>query len=77
MTDGGANFGFSANAASVAGNIGFQFSLLGYDIQATIGGSAGLTVGVEGKFDISSGIVFDFGAILRPRIEINWSKESK
>ncbi|MBR5866768.1 MAG: hypothetical protein IKZ04_02545, partial [Spirochaetaceae bacterium] len=55
VTDGGASFGFSANAASVTGKIGLQFSLFGYDIQANVGGSAGLTAGVEGKFDISSG----------------------
>lgn len=77
VTDGGLGFGAGLNGASVSGKIGVQFSLFGYDINANIGGAAGLTAGLEGKFDISSGVVFDFGAILKPRIEINWSKKEK
>ena len=77
IKDEGVGFGVGANVASVSGKIGFQFGLFGYDIQANLGGSAGLTVGVEGKFDTTSGIVLDYGAILKPRIEIKWSKEDK
>ena len=51
--------------------MGVQFNLFGYDINVNIGGAAGLTAGIEGKFDISSGVVLDFGAILKPRLEIN------
>lgn len=29
----------------------------------------------KGKFDISSGMVFDFGDIVKPRIEVNWKKK--
>ena len=77
VIDGGLGFGAGVNGASVSGKMGVQFNLFGYDINVNIGGAAGLTAGIEGKFDISSGVVLDFGAILRPRLEINWSKKGK
>lgn len=32
---------------------------------------------LEIKADAASGIVLDIGAILKPRVEINWEKELK
>ena len=77
VTDGGGGVGFEVSAVSVSGKIGFQFSLFGYNIQTNIGGSAGIIAGFEGKFDLESGVVVDFGALIKPRIEINWRKNEK
>ncbi|MBU3850845.1 MAG: RHS repeat-associated core domain-containing protein, partial [Candidatus Treponema excrementipullorum] len=74
-TDGGISAGLSANAVSIGGKIGVKFNLAGYEFQVIFGGSVGVTAGIEGKFDISSGMVFDFGAIVKPRIEVNWKKK--
>ena len=76
VTDGG-GVGFEVSAVSVSGKIGFQFPLFGYNIQTNIGGSAGIIAGFEGKFDLESGVVVDFGALIKPRIEINWRKNEK
>ncbi|MCI6478910.1 MAG: RHS repeat-associated core domain-containing protein [Spirochaetia bacterium] len=76
-TDGGMGAGFSVNIVSVSGKIGIQFPFRGREVQVLIGGAAGLTTGMEIKVDTTSGIVLDVGAILKPRIEINWEKELK
>ena len=58
-------------------SIGIQFPFRGREVQVLIGGAAGLTTSMEIKVDTTSGIVLDVGAILKPRIEINWEKELK
>ena len=76
-TNGGCGVGFTVNGASISGKIGFQTNVNGYYIRGCIGGSLGVTAGIEGQLDFSKGVVFDFGAIFKPRIEVYWGKESK
>ncbi len=73
----GIGTGFSVNVVSVSGKIGIQFPFRGRKVQVLIGGAVGLTAGMEIKADAASGIVLDIGAILKPRVEINWEKELK
>ena len=76
-TDRGIGTGFSVNVVSVSGKIGIQFPFRGRKVQVLIGGAVGFTAGMEIKADAASGIVLDIGAILKPRVEINWEKELK
>ena len=70
MSVGRNQFGVSLNLASVSGKIGGSFK----GVDWSVSGSAGLSTGVEVKFDPKSGFIFDVGFILKPRFELDWSK---
>ncbi|MBP3562188.1 MAG: RHS domain-containing protein [Treponema sp.] len=73
-TDGGGGTGFSLNALSVSGSIGYQSD----SAIIKVGGTAGLATGSEVKFDRDKGeFVFDVAFILGVRVEVNWKRDEK
>jgi RHS repeat-associated protein len=74
--DDGMGVGASVKGVEISGNIGGQINGKERDYKLTIGGSLGLSTGLEVKFT-KEGFVFDVGFIFGGRLEGSWRKRDE